>query len=795
MFSLTRESALGHVRLEINDLTPTGGQPLHHYIGHDSHHLASGGSPPDHVSDPCLPHQADHPPSTAKVNANGIHAVVNGELYPYTLRTDLAYHPTSNPEGYKFRSTSDSELVLALYQRYGLSSGFFENLRGEYSFVLYDEERGLVLLVRDRYGIKPLFYTVQDVRATGVNEEGMVEGTEMGRGNVGGEEEAEMGIGEHRELWIAAEQKAFRAHGWEPEWDVDAIVSGAWQLGERTLFKGVRKVEPGCYVVVHLDGTDGVVGDRNDNRGAVREKSADDGGGGGTGIGVDDGGPIEIQRHRYWDQSYPDNATPDPRSVPEMITQTRALLLDAIRVRLRADVPVGISLSGGLDSSIVAGMTAHLLRTEGGTTTAGSQSPTERLRCFGIGFDADSGFDESVEARKTAEWLGVSFEARVMDERSLVEMFEDAVWVGEGVNPDLNFVGVYALSELFRAAGVRVNVNGQGADEGCGGYDIFVPDRLRAQCGGGIDKADGRSRTRAGGEDDMESERSEEEGRRTAEKESRNASVSGGGLLKNLEDDNNKTMSDARQRMGGILTPALMSLALPPWPFTPTALRNRSTDVLASYAAHIDPAVLRKMREEWHPLHAAQYVFIKGHLQNLLLTHLGDRGEMGHGVEGRTPFLDHKLTEYVDSLPAGVKIRWCEGWSGVGDGDGDGKGEGEGMETRKGKGEWVEKWLLREVGREFVRPEVYRRKKHPYSAPVRWRRGGELYGFIKGLVTREAVEKLGFLRGEGVEDVVERAFGSEDGSGFGDKMAFRLIICLAQWVVLMRRFGVKRFVS
>ena len=574
-----------------------------------------------------------------------------------------------------------------------------------------------------------------------------------------------------------------------------------------------------------------------------------------------------------------------------MITTTRELLLDAVRQRLRADVRVGVSLSGGLDSSVIAGMVAHLMRTEG--LQVGSAPASERLCCFGIGFDSGSGFDESEEAAKTAEWLGVKFHRKLMDERSMVEMFADATWHDEQPNPDLNFVGVFALSALFREHGFRVNVNGQGSDEIFGGYNVFLPDVLR--------EADGQSH---GGKSDVD-DRFRQSEMRKAER------VLNGVYSGKLDIDHSDTIqtpkqSVARRQLNNILTPSQMALAFPSLPFKaellgpPTASTPISpattipamTDInpistaLQTYTHLLSPRTLQLIRHKWHPLHAAQHIFVKAHLQNLLLSNLGDRGEMAHGVEGRTPFLDHHLTQYVDGCGVNVKVRWCADWgsdsvggrqSGVVLGESNEGDEGakdvpihdnptedpandptglgaevvaateqhgiaDQAEPRGetlappqtqvapqhqnkqspigGKGEWVEKWLLRHAGREFVRPEIYLKKKHPYSAPVKWRKAhtgtntvagpgsgladigdrgeGMLYTLIKSLVTRENIEALGFLDPDGVEALVERAFvdaGEHGKEEVGDKNAFRLVICLAQWVVLGKRFGVKRYVD
>ena len=127
---------------------------------------------------------------------------MNGELYDHDRIRDRLIKDF----GYQFKGRSDCEIVLALYQNYGLS--FLNELRGEFALVLYDETRQFFIAARDRYGIKPLFWKVIDGK-----------------------------------LVISAEAKAFLPLGWEPEWDVRAIVDAGYGHDTRTLFKGVQKVD------------------------------------------------------------------------------------------------------------------------------------------------------------------------------------------------------------------------------------------------------------------------------------------------------------------------------------------------------------------------------------------------------------------------------------------------------------------------------------------------------------------------------------------------------------------------
>lgn len=164
LLTLLVSIALGHCRLSIVDLSSDGTQPFH--------------SPDD-----------------------TIHCVVNGEIYDYErIRAEII-----RDYGYEFKSKSDSEIVVALYKHFGLS--FFSQLRGEFALCLYDEAQELFIAARDRFGIKPLFWTV---------------------------------IGS--KLLVASEMKAFLPFGWKPEWDVRSLFDVGWITDTRTSFKNVQKV-------------------------------------------------------------------------------------------------------------------------------------------------------------------------------------------------------------------------------------------------------------------------------------------------------------------------------------------------------------------------------------------------------------------------------------------------------------------------------------------------------------------------------------------------------------------------
>jgi len=370
-------------------------------------------------------------------------------------------------------------------------------------------------------------------------------------------------------------------------------------------------------------------------------------------------------------------------------------------------------------------------------------------------------------AERTAEWLGVKTIKTTITENTLAEEFEDAVFHCEHHHFDLNFVAKFALSKLPREHGIKVVLTGEGADEHFAGYPYFPGEFLRE-----ADEAMPKSQLSQNSDlrNDMFNSVQREmkgiwkkSGAMAYDDRPAIASIAGVGAT---------DMSDnllAWHPAASIFATWLQDLQ--------SDLDCRRT-VLNSYPDDVQS----KMRSRWHPLHTAMYMWNKSSLANVLLSCLGDRTEMAHSVEARTPFLDHHLTEYINRLPPSVKLRYS-------------------AETATDSGElgpiWTkssvalqsldEKWILRQAVRPYITEELYKRKKHPFLAPTRWALGGPLHHKFKALLTQDAVEGLGFVDWETIQKDMRCAWGET-----ADPGAFRRLVYCAAWVTLSQRLGVSK---
>jgi asparagine synthase (glutamine-hydrolysing) len=459
--------------------------------------------------------------------------IVNGEFYGYeAIQREL------EEAGHRLRTRSDSEIALHLYEELGAHC--LHRLRGEFAFIIWDGVNRTLFAARDRFGIKPLFYTL------------------------------------HQEtLYLASEMKALFAAGVPRRWNAEALYYSGGYGGPQssTLFHGIHQVPPGYFLTANED---------------------------------------YIQLKQYWDFDYP-KAGLDDRVRPdaEYIDEFRQVLDEAIRLRLRADVPVGCYLSGGIDSCAVLSSAARQLN-----------GP---IRAFTLTFDRPE-YDESAIACEMASKTQAEFVPVPIRQDQLADDFSNAVVQSEALCVNAHGVAKYLLSRAVRDAGYKVVLTGEGSDEVLGGYLHFRRDvPVNCQLTSSLQKL-----------------------RKLTTPTQANPSLNGHG----------QELETIRRLLGFV----------PGWMETSLTLSTKMQLLLAEdFLEHfkrcdgshrllndIDVPGQLSSRE---PLHQSLYLWSKTRLPKYLLTLLGDRMEMAHSVEGRVPFLDHHLVELVRSQPVNLKIR------------------------------------------------------------------------------------------------------------------------------------------
>lgn len=338
--------ALGHKRLSIIDLSAAGRQPMAN-------------------------------------EDESVWLTLNGEIYNHQeLRQEL------ETKGHRFRSHSDSEVVVHLYEESGAKC--LAKLKGMFAFALWDSKDQSLLLARDRIGKKPLHYCL-----TG---DGLI---------------------------FASEIKALLQHpSVSRDLDFKALskyLSYEYVPAPDTIFRSIKKLEPGHYLVYR------------DHHSHIA---------------------------RYWDVPLRNNQAPD-RSEGDCTEELRAMLDVSVRRRLVADVPVGLFVSGGLDSGIVAAVAAKA---------------KSELDCFSIGFDEPS-FDESVYSKTIAASLGIRHHLKMFTGRDMLQLLEQLPRLLDEPLADPSVFPLYLLSK-FAAGHLKVVLSGDGGDELFAGYQTFQADKL-----------------------------------------------------------------------------------------------------------------------------------------------------------------------------------------------------------------------------------------------------------------------------------------------------------------------------
>ncbi|HXI20255.1 MAG TPA: asparagine synthase (glutamine-hydrolyzing), partial [Gemmatimonadales bacterium] len=383
-------------------------------------------------------------------------------------------------------------------------------------------------------------------------------------------------------LFIASEVKALFAAGVPPRWDAESVFRGVDISGnpQRTLFQGVQQVPAGHYLIAT-------------------------------------GGHLQLGR--YWDFDYPEAERLRHRgSEGEDIERFQAALDEAVRLRLRADVPVGCYLSGGLDSCAVLGLAAR--------------HHPEPIHAFTLTFDRAE-YDEGAVAQEMAALTGAKFYPIPIRQDDLADHFMDATAQTETFCLNAHGVAKYLLSRAVRDAGYKVVLTGEGSDEILGGYAHFRRDMLLYNTEGQDPAAIPAM---------------------LAELEAANP-VSRGLLL---ADGASAPMESVRRILGTVPSwfEVFSARALKMYELVSPALRERYASQ-EPYRHLLNSLDIRGQLAGRDAVNQALYLWSKTALPGYILCVLGDRMEMAHSIEGRVPFLDHHLVEVLVSLPVALKIR------------------------------------------------------------------------------------------------------------------------------------------
>ncbi len=324
----------------------------------------------------------------------------------------------------------------------------------------------------------------------------------------------------------------------------------------------------------------------------------------------------EASVHRYWTPGFP---IPRPGApAPDLdasIEELGALLTDATRLRLRADVPVGAYLSGGLDSSLIAAIVRRL--------------SVSHLDTFSIAF-SDSRYDESPFQRQMAEFLGTDHQVIHATHDDIGRVFPEVVWHTETPLVRTAPAPMFLLSRLVRDQRYKVVLTGEGADEFLAGYDIFKEAKIRRFWA------------------------AQPESRRRPE------------LLRRLYPDIRELSATGTSYLSAFFGSGLREVDSPAYTH---AIRWRNCrrnlrffsegfrDRLGGVQRTDPPVELPEAWHAWDTVQRAQFLEITTFLSPYLLASQGDRVAMAHSVEGRYPFLDVRVMEFCQKLPSRYKLR------------------------------------------------------------------------------------------------------------------------------------------
>jgi len=463
--------------------------------------------------------------------------IYNGEIFNYPeLRQELIQL------GHKFYTTCDTEVILHLYEEKGVAC--LNKLNGQFAFAIWNSINKTLFLARDRVGIIPLHYTIQNQR-----------------------------------LYFASEVKSIFANkevnrSLDHE-SLDQIFTYWTTLPGKTVFNNIKELPPAHYMLISTH---------------------------------------EIKTVKYWDLNFPNNKETVNRRTDDLVSEISETLMDSVRIRLRADVPVGTYLSGGLDSSAI--------------TETVKKNFNNELRSFGIRFE-NKDYDEGKFQNEMVDFLNVNHSEIIAANDDIGANLENVLWHTEKPLLRTGPIPLYILSGLVNQSGYKVVLTGEGADEFFGGYDIFKEAKIRS-----FWAKDPDSKLRP--------------------------SLLGRLYPYIFKDERLKQTLIAFFKSG---------IDKPDDPFFSHNIRWKNTgkiknffseqikDSNRNYDSYSELMKLLPVNYfEWDTVTKAQFLEAMIFLSNYLLSSQGDRVAMAHSVELRVPYLDHRVIELMGKVNSEIKI-------------------------------------------------------------------------------------------------------------------------------------------
>lgn len=459
--------------------------------------------------------------------------VYNGEIYNHSDHVaDL------KAKGHVYKSTSDTETIIHLYEEYGLD--FVHYLRGMFALAIYDERLDRLVLIRDRIGIKPLYYHFNDLR-----------------------------------LCFASEIKALlNIPDIKPELNTAILpqyLCNRFVMEDDTFFNGIKRLKPGHLMIIKNG---------------------------------------KIDQRKYWDIGDFACAEKQHINLEDAVDQFLELFKESVKLRLMSDVPLGLFLSGGIDSSAICAVMSGMV--------------PDRIETFSVGFHEDEA-DELNYAKLVADHYRTKHREIVLDSDLFFRALPELIWHEDEPIAFPSSIPLYFVSQLARRR-VKVVLTGEGSDELLGGYAKYYKTLLNIKWGARYQQLPNALRS------PIRSLIQQNAGRHPFVYKMNRTFLTRDVNLEDIYFSNFSVYF--KEELSYVLADSY----------------SRGSDPYAGYLRELSGL------EAKVPV-ADQLLLIdlKTYLHELLMKQ--DQMSMAASIESRVPFLDHHILEYITQLPSDLKIR------------------------------------------------------------------------------------------------------------------------------------------